>query len=130
MGHKPVHGLHGQPVAAGHLKRRVEHVGHIVHQCGLKNAYSYDLEAACAGFLVALQDGAAYIKSGLRKKVIVVAAEKMTSMVDYTDRTTCALFGYPPFSTTCRCRGFRQEDMMPARQFLHSACRQTFSRKN
>ncbi len=65
----------------------------IVHQCGLKNAYSYDLEAACAGFLVGLQDGAAYIKSGLRKKVIVVATEKMTSMVDYTDRATCPLFG-------------------------------------
>ncbi len=65
----------------------------IVHQCGLKNAYSYDLEAACAGFLIGLQDGAAYVKSGLRKKVIVVATEKMTSMVDYTDRATCPLFG-------------------------------------
>ena len=65
----------------------------IVQQCGLKNAYSYDLEAACAGFLVGLQDGAAYVKSGLRKKVIVVATEKMTSIVSYTERATCQLFG-------------------------------------
>ncbi len=65
----------------------------IAHQCGLTSAYSYDIQAACAGFLVALEDGAAYIKSGLRKKVIVVAAEKMSSMTDYTDRSTCPLFG-------------------------------------
>lgn len=60
---------------------------------GLKNAYAYDIQAACAGFLVALQDGAAYIKAGIRRKVIVLAAEKMSSMVDYTDRQTCPLFG-------------------------------------
>lgn len=65
----------------------------ICHDLGLTNAYSYDLEAACAGFLVGLQDGAAYIRSGYRKKVVVVAAEKMSSMTDYTDRSTCPLFG-------------------------------------
>ncbi|MCM1309404.1 MAG: ketoacyl-ACP synthase III [Bacteroides sp.] len=65
----------------------------ICHELGLSAAYSYDLEAACAGFLVGLQDGAAYIRSGLRKKVVVVAAEKMSSMTDYTDRATCPLFG-------------------------------------
>lgn len=65
----------------------------IAHDCGLKNAYAYDIQAACAGFLVALEDGAAYIKSGLRKKIIIVAAEKMSSMVNYKDRTTCPLFG-------------------------------------
>jgi len=65
----------------------------ICHDLGLCNAYSYDLEAACAGFLIGLQDGAAYIRSGLRKKVVVVAAEKMSSMTDYTDRATCPLFG-------------------------------------
>ncbi|MDE5693475.1 MAG: ketoacyl-ACP synthase III, partial [Duncaniella sp.] len=65
----------------------------IAHQCGLKNAYAYDIQAACAGFLVALQDGAAYIRSGLRKKVVVVAAEKMSSMTNYEDRATCPLFG-------------------------------------
>jgi 3-oxoacyl-[acyl-carrier-protein] synthase-3 len=65
----------------------------IAHNCGLTNAYAYDIQAACAGFLVALQDGSAYIRSGLRKKVVVVAAEMMSSMVDYTDRATCPLFG-------------------------------------
>ena len=65
----------------------------IAHQLGLKNAYSYDIQAACAGFLVALADGSAYIRSGLRKKVVVVAAEKMSSMTNYNDRATCPLFG-------------------------------------
>ncbi len=65
----------------------------IAHNCGLKSAYAYDIQAACAGFLVALQDAAAYVRSGMRKKVVVVAAEKMSSMVDYTDRKTCPLFG-------------------------------------
>lgn len=65
----------------------------IAHGCGLSNAYAYDIQAACAGCIVALQDGAAYIKSGLRKKVVVVAAEMMSSMVNYADRTTCPLFG-------------------------------------
>lgn len=65
----------------------------IAHGCGLKSAYAYDIQAACAGCIVALQDAAAYIKSGLRKKVVVVAAEKMSSMVNYEDRTTCPLFG-------------------------------------
>ncbi len=60
---------------------------------GLKNAYAYDIQAACAGFIVALEDATAYIKSGLRKKIIVVAAEKMSSMVNYKDRATCPLFG-------------------------------------
>jgi len=65
----------------------------IAHKLGLKNAYSYDIQAACAGFLVALEDGSAYIRSGLRKKVVIVAAEKMSSMTNYQDRATCPLFG-------------------------------------
>ena len=65
----------------------------IAHGCGLKNASAYDIQAACAGCIVALQDGSAYIRSGLNKKVIVVAAEMMSSMVNYKDRTTCPLFG-------------------------------------
>ncbi len=65
----------------------------ICHDLGLTNAYSYDLEAACAGFLIGLQDGAAYVRSGMYKKVVVVATEKMSSMTDYTDRATCPLFG-------------------------------------
>ncbi|MCM1522143.1 MAG: ketoacyl-ACP synthase III [Muribaculaceae bacterium] len=65
----------------------------IAYQAGLKNAYAYDIQAACAGFIVALEDATGYIRSGLRKKIIVVAAEKMSSMVNYQDRSTCALFG-------------------------------------
>lgn len=61
--------------------------------CGLTRSYSYDIQAACAGFLVALQDARAYISSGLYKKIVVVAAEKMSSMTDYQDRATCPLFG-------------------------------------
>lgn len=65
----------------------------IIHGCELKNCYGYDIQAACAGFIVALQTANAYIKSGLYKKVIVVTAEKMSSMTDYQDRNTCPLFG-------------------------------------
>lgn len=65
----------------------------ICHSCGLVNAYSYDSEAACAGFLVSLQDAKAYICSGIYKNVIVVATEQMSSMVNYKDRATCPLFG-------------------------------------
>ena len=65
----------------------------IAHRTGLTNAYAYDIQAACAGFLVALEDGANYVRSGRKKKVVVVAAEKMSSMVNYADRATCPLFG-------------------------------------
>ena len=65
----------------------------IAHQCGAVNAYAYDIQAACAGFIVALQSASAYIKSGLYKKIVVIAAEKMSSMTNYKDRTTCPLFG-------------------------------------
>lgn len=65
----------------------------IAHGCKLCNSYAYDIQAACAGFLVALQDATAYIRSGMYRKIVVVAAEKMSSMVDYTDRATCPLFG-------------------------------------
>lgn len=65
----------------------------IAHGVGLDKAYAYDIQAACAGFLVTVQDARAYIESGLYKKIIVVAAEKMSSMTDYEDRATCPLFG-------------------------------------
>lgn len=65
----------------------------IAEKLGIKTTYSYDIQAACAGFLVALQAGAAYIQAGIHKKVVVVAAEKMSSMVNYKDRNTCPLFG-------------------------------------
>lgn len=65
----------------------------IQHETGLVNAYSYDIQAACAGFIVTLQAARGYIQAGLNKKVIVVCAEKMSSMTDYQDRATCPLFG-------------------------------------
>ena len=65
----------------------------IAHDCNLSNAYSYDIQAACAGFIVSMQAANAYIKSGLYKKIVVVCAEKMSSMTDYQDRATCPLFG-------------------------------------
>jgi 3-oxoacyl-[acyl-carrier-protein] synthase 3 protein 2 len=65
----------------------------IAHDCGLHKAYAYDIQAACAGFIVTMQAARAYIQSGLYKKIIVVCAEKMSSMTDYTDRSTCPLFG-------------------------------------
>ena len=65
----------------------------IAHDCGSTNAYGYDIQAACAGFIVALQSATAYVRSGMYKKVVVVAAEKMSSMTNYKDRSTCPLFG-------------------------------------
>ena len=65
----------------------------IAHECGLKKAYAYDIQAACAGFIVGMQDARAYIASGLYKRIVVVCAEKMSSMTDYQDRQTCPLFG-------------------------------------
>ncbi len=65
----------------------------ISHKAGLTNCYAYDIQAACAGFIVALQDANAYIRSGIYKRVVVVAAEMMSSMTNYDDRSTCPLFG-------------------------------------
>jgi 3-oxoacyl-[acyl-carrier-protein] synthase-3 len=65
----------------------------ICDKAGIKNAFSFDIGAACSGFLFALQTGTQYIESGRYKKVIVVGADKMSSITDYTDRTTCPLFG-------------------------------------
>lgn len=65
----------------------------IIHGAGLEKAYGYDIQAACAGFIVSMQDARAYIQSGLYKKIIVVCAEKMSSMTNYKDRATCPLFG-------------------------------------
>src|SRR5215204_62120 len=65
----------------------------IADKAGATNAWGYDLEAACSGFLFGLVTGAMYIESGRYKKVIVVGAEKMSSIIDYTDRATCIIFG-------------------------------------
>ncbi len=60
---------------------------------GAKNAWGFDLSGACSGFLFALKAGASLIQSRTYKKVVVIGADKMSSIVDYTDRTTCVLFG-------------------------------------
>lgn len=65
----------------------------ICHKIGAKNAWGFDLEAACSGFLFGVTTGAALIESGRYKKVVVVGTDKMSAIVDYSDRTTCVLFG-------------------------------------
>jgi len=60
---------------------------------GAVNSFSYDLQAACSGFLYALSTGAQFIESGTYKKVVVIGADKMSSIIDYTDRSTCIIFG-------------------------------------
>ncbi|MBI2731238.1 MAG: ketoacyl-ACP synthase III [Sphingobacteriales bacterium] len=60
---------------------------------GAKNAWGFDLSAACSGFLYALTTGAALIESGRYKKVVVAGADKMSAIIDYTDRATCIIFG-------------------------------------
>jgi 3-oxoacyl-[acyl-carrier-protein] synthase-3 len=65
----------------------------VQEKIGASNAWGFDLSAACSGFLFALQTGASLIESGKYKKVIVVGADKMSAIVDYTDRNTCILFG-------------------------------------
>ena len=65
----------------------------IAYNSGCVKAFTFDVQGACAGFLYALETGANYIRSGHYRKVIVVAGDKMTSITNYTDRTTCPLFG-------------------------------------
>jgi len=65
----------------------------ISDKAGIKNAFSFDLNAGCSGFLYGLSTGSKFVESGNYKKVIVVGADKMSSIVDYQDRTTCPIFG-------------------------------------
>jgi 3-oxoacyl-[acyl-carrier-protein] synthase III len=65
----------------------------ISDKAGIKNAFSYDLNAACSGFLFALATASKFIETGSYKKVLVVGADKMSSIVDYADRQTCIIFG-------------------------------------
>tara|TARA_B100000575_G_scaffold80804_1_gene63455 strand:+ start:521 stop:1522 length:1002 start_codon:yes stop_codon:yes gene_type:complete len=65
----------------------------IAEKIGAKNAFGFDLAAACSGFLFALSTGAKFIESGSHKKIIVIGADKMSSILDYQDRTTCIIFG-------------------------------------
>ncbi len=65
----------------------------ILDKVGAKNAFGYDISAACSGFLYALSTGSKFIESDTHKKVIVVGLDVMSSIIDYTDRTTCIIFG-------------------------------------
>ncbi|MBK7212154.1 MAG: ketoacyl-ACP synthase III [Bacteroidales bacterium] len=65
----------------------------ISEKAGIKNAFSFDINAACSGFIYALTIASQFVENGRAKKVIVVGAEKMSSITDYSDRTTCPLFG-------------------------------------
>lgn len=65
----------------------------ISDKVGMKNAWSFDVNAACSGFIYALTTGSQFIETGKYKKVIVVGADKMSSIIDYEDRTTCVIFG-------------------------------------
>lgn len=65
----------------------------VADKIGAKNAFGFDIAAACSGFLYALDTGARFIESGRYKKVMVIGADKMSSIIDYTDRTTCIIFG-------------------------------------
>lgn len=65
----------------------------ICDKIGARNAWGFDLQAACSGFIYGITTGAQFIESGMHQKVIVVGADKMSSIVDYTDRSTCIIFG-------------------------------------
>ncbi|PZF73281.1 beta-ketoacyl-ACP synthase III [Taibaiella soli] len=65
----------------------------IADKAGLKNAFGYDINAACSGFLFALTTASQFIETGRHKKIIVVGADKMSSIIDYEDRATCIIFG-------------------------------------
>lgn len=65
----------------------------VLGKLGLKNAHAFDISCACCGFLYAMDTASALIQSGRYKKIIVISAEKMSSITDYTDRQTCVLFG-------------------------------------
>ena len=65
----------------------------ISDKCGITNAFSYDMNAACSSFLYALTVGQKFVESGTHKKVIIVGADKMSAITDYTDRAVCPLFG-------------------------------------
>lgn len=65
----------------------------VCDKVGMTNAWGFDLKAACSGFIYALTTGAKFIETGTHKRVIVVGVDKMSSIIDYQDRTTCVIFG-------------------------------------
>lgn len=66
---------------------------YVASEIGAKDAFSYDLQAACSSFLYGMSTASSYIESGRYKKILLIGADKMSSIIDYTDRTTCIIFG-------------------------------------
>ena len=66
---------------------------YVASEIGATNAFSYDLQAACSSFLYGMSTAASYVASGRYRKVLLIGADKMSSIIDYTDRTTCIIFG-------------------------------------
>lgn len=66
---------------------------YVASQIGAVNAFAYDLQAACSGFLYGMSTASAYIQAGKYKKALLIGADKMSSIIDYTDRATCIIFG-------------------------------------
>ena len=66
---------------------------HVATEIGATNAFGYDLQAACSGFLYGMSTAAAYVISGRYQRVLLIGADKMSSIIDYSDRTTCIIFG-------------------------------------
>lgn len=66
---------------------------YVATEIGAKNAFAFDLQAACSGFLYGMSVASAYVQSGKYKKVLLIGADKMSSIIDYTDRATCIIFG-------------------------------------
>ncbi|WP_031426757.1 beta-ketoacyl-ACP synthase III [Flavimarina sp. Hel_I_48] len=66
---------------------------YVATQIGAINAFSFDIQAACSGFLYGMSTASAFIESGRYKKILLIGADKMSSVIDYTDRTTCIIFG-------------------------------------
>lgn len=66
---------------------------YVASQIGAVNAFAYDIQAACSGFLYGMSTASSYVQSGRYKKVLLIGADKMSSIIDYTDRATCIIFG-------------------------------------
>lgn len=111
---------------------------------GAKGAWGYDISAACSGFVYALQTGIKFVESGAHKKVLVIGADVMSSIIDYTDRTTCVIFGdgagavvVEPATDDNYCIDFLHEVdgsggcylNMPAGGSLHPATHETVDKK-
>jgi 3-oxoacyl-[acyl-carrier-protein] synthase-3 len=116
----------------------------VQNKLGAKGAWGFDISAACSGFVYALQTGVQFVESGAHKKVLVVGADVMTSIIDYTDRATCVIFGdgagavlIEPADEGLGCIDFLHEVdgsgacslNMPAGGSLHPATHETVEKK-